>query len=97
MLSLPVDGLTLTTMMHGHGVNVRYLGHLANLADKSANPVLKELCLREMITRSAKHILRSILAETEDYLIASAIAHFFNCLFGNSKAKDEGKLILFLL
>lgn len=42
----------------------------------------KDLCIREMVVRAAKHILRSILFETESSYLAPAVSHFLNCLFG---------------
>jgi len=83
LLSVPVDGQTLTTIMHTRGINMRYLGMIAKLAaDKMA--VIQELALREMITRAAKHVLRKCLSVTEDYNLAPVIAHFFNCFMGNA-------------
>jgi len=89
MLSIPVDGLTLTQALHAHGINVRYLGLVVSHCEKISNPIIKDLCLREMITRSTKHILRDILRETEDYNLAGGISHFFNCFFGSAKSREE--------
>jgi len=82
LLSVPVDGQTLTTIMHSRGINMRYLGLIAKLAtDKIA--VIQELALREMITRAAKHILRKFLSVSEDYNLSPVIAHFLNCFMGD--------------
>ncbi len=86
---LPIDGQTLTYVMHNHGVNMRYLGLVTTLVEKTGNSAVREICIREMITRSAKHIFRAILRETEDFNLAGAITHFLNCLFGSTKGKEE--------
>ncbi len=82
LLTVPVDGQTLTTIMHSRGINMRYLGQIAQLsADKIA--VIYELAIREMVTRAGKHVLRKILSVTEDYNLSPVISHFLNCLMGN--------------
>ncbi|KAL3537348.1 hypothetical protein ACH5RR_000714 [Cinchona calisaya] len=77
----PMDGHTLTEALHANGINVRYLGKVAEGARHM--PHLWDLCLNEIVVRSAKHILRDVLRDTEDHDLGSAIAHFFNCLFGS--------------
>lgn len=65
--------------MHLRGINVRYLGLIASNAPKQ---YIKEVAIREMITRAAKHSLRAILRETPDHQLTQVISHFFNCLMG---------------
>eukprot|EP01117_Protostelium_nocturnum_P013348 TRINITY_DN4974_c0_g1_i2.p1 TRINITY_DN4974_c0_g1~~TRINITY_DN4974_c0_g1_i2.p1 ORF type:complete len:1454 (+),score=476.66 TRINITY_DN4974_c0_g1_i2:138-4499(+) len=76
---VPIDGSTLTSLMHHRGINMRYLGTIAN----QLNGFARELLLREIIVRVSKHILRGILFETSLPFLAPTIASFFNCLFGN--------------
>lgn len=72
--------------MHLRGINIRYLGYIALLTP--AWPFLHDLCVKEMIVRTAKHILRGILAETDSSSLAKVVAHFFNCFLGvESKGK----------
>ncbi|AEE78901.1 tetratricopeptide repeat (TPR)-containing protein [Arabidopsis thaliana] len=77
----PMDGQTLTEALHAHGVNVRYIGRVANGVKHL--PHLWDLCLNEITVRSAKHILKDILRDIEDHDIGSAVSHFLNCFFGN--------------
>ncbi|ESQ45291.1 hypothetical protein EUTSA_v10010065mg [Eutrema salsugineum] len=77
----PMDGQTLTEALHAHGVNVRYIGRIANGVKHL--PHLWDLCLNEITVRSAKHILKDILREIEDHDIGAAVSHFLNCFFGN--------------
>ncbi|CAK9881826.1 unnamed protein product [Sphagnum jensenii] len=76
----PMDGPTLTDALHAHGINVRYLGKVAKQTENL--PHVWDLCIVEMVVRSAKHILKGVLRETLDQDVGGAIAHFFNCLVG---------------
>ncbi|CAG7905893.1 unnamed protein product [Brassica rapa] len=80
----PMDGQTLTEALHSHGVNVRYIGRIANGVKHL--PHLWDLCLNEITVRSAKHILKNILRDIEDHDIGAAVSHFLNCFFGNVAA-----------
>ncbi|GMH18997.1 hypothetical protein Nepgr_020838 [Nepenthes gracilis] len=80
----PMDGQTLTEALHAHGINVRYIGKIAD--GTKHLPHLWDICTNEITVRSAKHILKDVLRDTEDHEIAPAIAHFFNCFFGNCQA-----------
>uniref|UniRef100_A0A1J3FQ72 Clustered mitochondria protein homolog n=1 Tax=Noccaea caerulescens TaxID=107243 RepID=A0A1J3FQ72_NOCCA len=77
----PMDGQTLTEALHAHGVNVRYIGRIANGVKHL--PHLWDLCLNEITVRSAKHILKDTLRDIEDHDIGAAVSHFLNCFFGN--------------
>ncbi len=86
---MPVDGQTLSALMHNRGVNLRYLGYVAKLAGKIA-PVVRDMAMREMITRVAKHILNENLVDTASYNLAPAIAHFLNAFFGKISGPNKG-------
>lgn len=77
----PMDGQTLTEALHAHGINVRYIGKVAD--GTKHLPHLWDLCSNEIVVRSAKHILKDVLRDTEDHDLGPAISHFFNCFFGN--------------
>ncbi|KAK4379651.1 hypothetical protein RND71_001513 [Anisodus tanguticus] len=77
----PMDGQTLTEALHAHGINLRYLG---TVAEGTRNlPHLWDLCSNEIVVRCAKHILKDLLRDAEDHDLANTISHFYNCLFGN--------------
>ncbi|KDP43431.1 hypothetical protein JCGZ_16718 [Jatropha curcas] len=80
----PMDGQTLTEALHAHGINVRYIGRVAE--GTKHLPHLWDLCSNEIVVRSAKHILKDVLRDTEDHDLGPVISHFFNCLFGNCQA-----------
>ncbi|KAL4562037.1 hypothetical protein LXL04_034226 [Taraxacum kok-saghyz] len=80
----PMDGHTLTEALHAHGINVRYIGKVAE--GTKHLPHLWDLCSNEITVRCAKHILKDMLRDTADHDIGPAVAHFFNCLFGDCEA-----------
>ncbi|CAH9122850.1 unnamed protein product [Cuscuta epithymum] len=77
----PMDGHTLTEALHAHGINLRYLGKVAE--GTRHFPHLWDLCSNEVVFRSAKHIFKDVLRDTEDHDLGSAISHLLNCFFGN--------------
>ncbi|XP_019425362.1 PREDICTED: clustered mitochondria protein-like isoform X3 [Lupinus angustifolius] len=86
----PMDGQTLTEALHAHGINVRYIGKVAT--GTRHLPHLWDLCSNEIVVRSAKHVIKNLLRDTEDHDLAPAVSHFLNCLFGNCQAPG-GKAI----
>lgn len=93
----PMDGHSLTRLMHKRGINVRYLGTIAKLAVEHGSKLasIKTLATQEMVARAAKHILNSLLRGLPGPLISYCVAHFLNCLVGfvhnpePKPAKDE--------
>ncbi|KAJ6750925.1 hypothetical protein OIU85_001457 [Salix viminalis] len=80
----PMDGQTLTEALHAHGINVRYMGKVAE--GTKHLPHLWDLCSNEIVVRSAKHLLKDLLRDTDDSDLGPAISHFFNCFFGSCQA-----------
>lgn len=80
----PMDGQTLTEALHAHGINVRYIGKVAE--GTKHLPHLWDICSNEIVVRSAKHIIKDVLRDTEDQDLGPAISHFFNCFFANCQA-----------
>ncbi|XP_051145536.1 clustered mitochondria protein-like isoform X2 [Andrographis paniculata] len=76
----PMDGQTLTEALHAHGINVRYIGKIADGIKHM--PHLWDLCTNEIVVRSVKHIVKDILRDAEDHDLAHAVSHFFNSLLG---------------
>lgn len=86
--SMPLDGESLTRILHARGMNVRYLGRLADLAAMGeqiglAEPALLELIETEMVARIVRRILDEILRDSDcKGAPAIAISMFLNTLFG---------------
>lgn len=76
----PMDGSTLTETLHSRGINVRYLGKVANLLAKIKQlEYLHTIAVSELIIRAAKHIFVTYMQNTEMMSMAAAISHFLNC------------------
>ncbi|KAK3313467.1 clustered mitochondria-domain-containing protein [Apodospora peruviana] len=81
-ISFPMDGRSLTRQLHRRGINLRYLGKLATLSADKRLSCFRELCVREMIARSFKHVAAKYLKPLPLPLTSSCFAHLLNCLLG---------------
>ncbi|KMU85194.1 hypothetical protein CIHG_02977 [Coccidioides immitis H538.4] len=93
-VGFPMDGQSLSQLLHKRGINVRYLGKLAALAkEKGARlQALTALMTQDMIARAFKHIANRYLRNLPSAFATSCIAHLLNCLLGtevNSKPRAE--------
>ncbi|XP_055533607.1 clustered mitochondria protein homolog [Wyeomyia smithii] len=83
----PMDGTTLTETLHSRGINVRYLGKVANLLAKIKQlEYLHTIAVSELINRAAKHIFTTYMQNTEMMSMASALSHFLNCFLTTTTA-----------
>ncbi|XP_026183319.1 clustered mitochondria protein homolog [Mastacembelus armatus] len=86
--AVPMDGATLTSVLHQRGVNVRYLGtllqELDRVEEKGRLSHIERISVSEVIIRSAKHIFRTYLQDVEPAAFSAAVSHFLNCLLGSS-------------
>ncbi|GAA6219837.1 clustered mitochondria protein homolog isoform X2 [Lates japonicus] len=91
--ALPMDGVTLTSVLHQHGVNVRYLGallrELHRVEERERLSHIKRICISEAIIRSAKHIFRTYLQDVEPAAFSAAVSHFLNCLLSSSSCVPD--------
>lgn len=79
--SAPMEGTTLAEAMHSRGINMRYLGKVANLFEKIPQlEYLHRISVQELILRSTKHIFQVYMQNTDLINMASSISHFLNCL-----------------
>lgn len=84
-VGFPMDGQSLTNLLHKRGINMRYLGEVARLADKPEQPrlqALKQLAIQEMIARGFKHASSKYLRYMSPPFVQACIAHLLNCLLG---------------
>ncbi|KAL8906419.1 MAG: hypothetical protein Q9207_002043 [Kuettlingeria erythrocarpa] len=85
VVGFPMDGQSLSDMLHKRGVNIRYIGKLASLAE-TENPRLKALKVlteQEMIARAFKHIANRYVKSVPPAIAAACLAHLLNCLLGS--------------
>lgn len=84
--NVPYDGTQLTSSLHIRGINMRYLGYIAELAEKEGSvlKVFRNLVIQEIVARSVKHILSKILVSLPLDFVPYAVSHFLNCLLGSN-------------
>ncbi|KAK7207744.1 putative eukaryotic translation initiation factor 3 subunit CLU1/TIF31 [Myxozyma melibiosi] len=95
-VSVPLDGVQLSTLMHKRGLNMRYLGAvLASVAEaekESKTPkkftLFKILLEQEIIARSLKHAISSLIRDIPVPLISFAVAHIYNSILGTKLNPD---------
>jgi protein TIF31 len=80
----PMDGQSLSQLLHKRGINVRYLGKVATLAaDKGSRlKALVALARQEMVARAFKHTTNRYLRHLPSIFATSCISHLLNCLLG---------------
>ncbi|XP_065214882.1 clustered mitochondria protein homolog isoform X2 [Planococcus citri] len=80
----PMDGVTLVESLHARGINVRYLGKIAQkLSSIDQLNYLHSIAISELVTRSAKHVFTTYLQNTEMMSLATAVSHFLNCFLSS--------------
>ncbi|KAM4051348.1 clustered mitochondria protein homolog isoform 2-T2 [Anomaloglossus baeobatrachus] len=84
---VPLDGKTLKESLHSHGINIRYLGTVAEMITKmQVRPSMDHIyriIVIDIVTRSAKRILRSYLQGIEMSALSAALSHFLNCFLSS--------------
>lgn len=83
-ISFPMDGRSLSRVLHRRGINIRYIGKLATLSEGTRLQCLREICVREMIARSFKHVASKYLKYLPLPLTSPCISHLLNCLLGSA-------------
>lgn len=83
-VGFPMDGQSLSQLLHKRGINVRYLGKVASLSKEKGSRVqaLTTLAVQEMIVRAFKHVANSYLRNVPAPFTSSCAAHLLNCLLG---------------
>ena len=88
-VGFPMDGQSLSRLMHRRGINMRYLGKLSALAEEQDARLrsLKVLAIHEMITRAFKHLANRYLRNLPMAYAADCLSHLLNCLLGTGLNK----------
>lgn len=78
--SPPMDGTSVTEILHSHGINVRYLGKVITmLAQVPRMEYLHRIAVMELIVRATKHVYYAYMQNTDAMHLSAAISHFLNC------------------
>lgn len=83
-VGFPMDGQSLSRLLHKRGVNIRYLGKVATLAEGKRLEALHVLAVQEMISRAFKHVAGNYLRYLPIPFTGACIAHLLNCLLGTA-------------
>ena len=83
-VGFPMDGTSLCQLMHRRGINVRYLGKLAEVAREKGKRVqaFYIVVTQEMVARAFKHIANTYLRHLPAIFAASCLSHLLNVLLG---------------
>jgi protein TIF31 len=81
-VGFPMDGQSLSRLLHRRGINIRYLGKLSTLALGKRLEALRTLSIQEMISRCFKHVAGKYLRYLPMPFTCACIAHLLNCLLG---------------
>lgn len=83
-VGFPMDGQSLSRLMHRRGVNLRYLGKLAALSENNDARLraLKALTVQEMVARAFKHVTHRYLKHLPLVFATNCLCHLLNCLLG---------------
>ncbi|KAF3770248.1 hypothetical protein M406DRAFT_335957 [Cryphonectria parasitica EP155] len=81
--SFPMDGASLRNLLHKRGINMRYLGKIATLSEGSRLQSMRDICVRDMVVRSFKHIASKYLKYLPLPLTSPCISHLLNCFLGS--------------
>lgn len=82
----PIDGVAFTQALHARGINMRYLGKVAQLlAQHERLEYLHTIAVMELILRATKHIYTTYIQNCEMMSMAAAISHFLNCFLTSAQ------------
>ncbi|XP_063967453.1 clustered mitochondria protein homolog [Lytechinus pictus] len=80
----PLDGYTLVEMLHQRGINIRYMGVLAEKVVTCENlSYLYRIIITELICRSVKHVFKAFMQGIPMTSLSAAISHFLNCFLSS--------------
>ena len=82
-ISFPMDGQSLSRLLHKRGINVRYLGKVTELCGDGRLQCLKDICVQDMVARSFKHVAATYLRGVPVPAIPACVSHLLNCLLGS--------------
>lgn len=82
-ISFPMDGQSLSRLLHKRGINVRYLGKVAELSSDGRLRCLRDICVQDMVARAFKHVSAVYLRHLPVPAVPAAVSHLLNCLLGH--------------
>lgn len=87
--STPIDSESVSAFIHKFGLNLRYLGFIADRVNKESTPSISITLRRTILVRSFKHLLNEAMRESDTIQTASTVIHLLNCLLGSRAASSQ--------
>ncbi|KAF7561889.1 hypothetical protein G7046_g2259 [Stylonectria norvegica] len=81
-ISFPMDGQSLSRLLHKRGINIRYLGTVAELSDDGKLRCLREISIQDIVARCFKHVYSTYLRSLPIPATPAGVSHLLNCLLG---------------
>ena len=79
-----MDGQTLADAVHNRGINMRYLGKIADMLVKVPQlEYVHTIAVSELVMRSSKHLFTLFLQGMDMLSLSCSISHFLNCLLSS--------------
>nr|CAD7411793.1 unnamed protein product [Timema poppensis] len=80
----PMDGVTLAEALHNRGINIRYLGKIAQMLAKVKQlEYLYDIVVAELLIRAAKHVFTAYMQSIELMSLSVGVGHFLNCFLSS--------------
>uniref|UniRef100_A0A667ZKA8 Clustered mitochondria homolog n=1 Tax=Myripristis murdjan TaxID=586833 RepID=A0A667ZKA8_9TELE len=79
--AVPLDGATLTSVLHQRGVNIRYLGTLLEVLERAEQ--------RERLSHVEVQSLLHTSHDVEPAAFSAAVSHFLNCLLSSCSSLPD--------
>jgi protein TIF31 len=92
--NIPTDSESVSEIFHSQGLNVRYIGKVANQIEKGKLPHVRHSLERSMIARSAVKVFNELIKTIAPTKSSKFITHILNILFAPShiiSKLDEGE------
>nr|CAD7432876.1 unnamed protein product [Timema monikensis] len=79
-----MDGVTLAEALHNRGINIRYLGKIAQMLAKVKQlEYLYDIVVAELLIRAAKHVFTAYMQSIELMSLSVGVGHFLNCFLSS--------------
>ena len=77
----PLDSESTSEILHSNGINIRYLGQIANNQKDPVLIYLKNDLIRIILVRTLKHIIIKYIKEANQNYLIPVLCHFLNLVF----------------
>ena len=87
--NVPTDSESLSDFLHSQGLNVRYLGKIAETIGKEKLPHIRALIERSIISRCATKIINEMMINCASTKLSKFLCHILNILLAPSQLIEK--------